>query len=79
MIKGCKDNEDAIVTLDNPCSTWGHTSDDNQLLELEVCKLLLVCHSMARVILKKGRSKTTTAKMFIRGLVRLESLRKGRA
>jgi hypothetical protein len=50
MIKGCKDNEEAIVTLDNPCSTWGHTSDDNQLLELEVCKLLLVCHSMARVI-----------------------------
>ena len=50
MIKGCKDNEEAIVTLDNPCSTWGHTSDDNQLLELEVCKLMLVCHSMARVI-----------------------------
>ena len=44
MMKGCKDNEDAIVTLDNPCSTWGHTSDDNHLLELEVCKLLLVVY-----------------------------------
>ena len=57
MIKGCKDNEDAIVTLDNPCSTWSHTSDDNQLLELEVCKLMLVCHSMARVIFKKRQIK----------------------
>ena len=54
MIKG---NEDAIVTLDNPCSTWSHTSDDNQLLELEVCKLMLVCHSMARVIFKKRQIK----------------------
>ena len=49
MIKG---NEDAIVTLDNPCSTWSHTSDDNQLLELEVCKLLLVCHSKVEKILE---------------------------
>ena len=45
--KGSKDKKDANVTLepnetfDNPCSTWNQTADNNQLLELEVCKCLL--------------------------------------